>query len=66
MSVFAKYKDEMFFHDICRKALEKKIHTPKKVTQLFEAEKLQTHFAFIHPVSQQGQAMIRDVMEYFK
>lgn len=65
VSVFSKYKDETFFHDICGKALEKKIHTPKKVTQLFEAEKLQTHFSFIHPVSQQGQAMIRDVMEYF-
>lgn len=65
LTVLQKYQSEPFFNDICGKALQKRVHSPKQLTNMFESEKLQTHFTFISSTSPQGQAMVRDVSEYF-
>lgn len=65
LSVLEKYRSHPFLQEICGKALRKRIHSPKVLMQMLEEENKQSYFDFIIPQSETGNAMIRDVKEYF-
>jgi len=65
LGVLEKYREHPFREEICGKARVMNIHTPKQIALMLEREKRQSHFDFIIPLSPAGQAMTRDVKEYF-
>lgn len=65
LTVLEKYRDHPFREEICARACARRIHTPKQIKQMLEAENDQLHFDFIVPMSTYGKAMIRDINEYF-
>ena len=65
LNALEKYRAHPFREEICCKALQNRIFTPKQIIQMLEAEKQQNYFNFIIPVSGETKAMIRDVKEYF-
>jgi len=65
LTILEKYRDHPFREEICGKAYTKRIHIPKQIANLFQAMEGQQHFDFIIPISPAGEAMIRDVNEYF-
>lgn len=65
LGVLEKYRSHPFLQEICGKALRKRIHSPKALICMLEEENKQSYFDFIIPRSNTGDAMIRDVDEYF-
>jgi hypothetical protein len=65
LSLLEKYRDHPFREEICQRARLLRVHTPKQIGLMLESERRQLRFDFIVPTSPAGQAMIRDVKEYF-
>jgi len=65
LNTLDKYRTHPFLQEICGKALNLRIHTPKQITAMLESLSGQTYFDFIIPESNTGKTMIRDVKEYF-
>ena len=65
LTALDKYRGHPFLQEICGKALNNRIQTPKQIVAMLEELAGQTCFDFIIPMSNTCKAMIRDVKEYF-
>lgn len=65
LSLLEKYRDHPFREEICQRARLRRVTTPKQIKLMLEGELRQLRFDFIVPISPAGQAMIRDVKEFF-
>ena len=65
LSALEKYRTHPFLQEICGKALNGKVHTPRHIIAMLDGLSSQQHFDFIIPRSHLGEAMTRDVKEYF-
>jgi len=65
LSVIKKYSDIPLLQDVCRKAAERRVISAKQLTIMLEDEKNQQLLDFVVPRSSSGEAMVRDIKEYF-
>jgi transposase len=65
LSVIKKYSEIPLLQDVCRKAAERRVTSSKQLTIMLEDEKNQQLLDFPVPRSPAGEAMIRDIKEYF-
>ena len=65
LSVIKEYRDLPLLQDICRKAVERRVASSKQLKIMLEDEKDQKLLDFAVPQSSAGEAMVRDIKEYF-
>jgi transposase len=65
IDVVSKYSDLPLLQDVCAKAADRKITSPKQLKIMLEDEQNQHVLDFVVPRSSSGEAMVRDVKEYF-
>jgi transposase len=65
LSAIEKYRLHPFLQEVCGKAIKGELRTPGQMTAMLESLSHQQHFDFIIPRSGLGEAMTRDVKEYF-
>ncbi|MDT8303440.1 MAG: hypothetical protein RQ760_18315 [Sedimentisphaerales bacterium] len=64
IDVVRKYRDLTLLQDVCAKAADRKITTPKQLKIMLEDEQNQHVLDFVVPRSSSGEAMVRDVKEF--
>jgi len=64
LSIMEEYCKMDFFQDSCRRAVEKRIKTPKKLKELLEFDSHQMSLSFVQEVSEEQKKMTRDI-EYY-
>jgi hypothetical protein len=65
IDVIKKYRTLPLLQDVCSKAADRGITTPKQLRILLEDEQNQHVLDFVVPRSSTGEAMVRDIEEYF-
>jgi transposase len=65
LSIIKKYSEIPLLQDVCQKAAERRVTSSKQLTIMLEDEKNQQLLDFTVPRSSTGEAMVRDIKEYF-
>lgn len=65
IDVLKKYSTLPLLQDICSKAADRRITAPKQLKIMLEDEQNQQVLDFVVPRSSAGEAMVRDIKEYF-
>lgn len=65
LSVIKKYREIPLLQDVCYKATERRLTSSKQLTIMLEDEKNQKLLDFAVPQSPAGEAMVRDIKDYF-
>lgn len=64
LSVLERYQGSPYLQEVCERAVRERVFSPKQVTAMLELERSQRCFEFVPPMSEQAQAMTRDIREY--
>ena len=65
IDIVKKYRTLPLLQDICFKAAERRVQNPKQLKIMLEDEKKQHVLDFVISRSTSGEAMVRDIKEYF-
>lgn len=65
LDVLKEYEHLSLLQDVCNKAKKMQIKTPKQLKTMLEDEQDQHLLQFVVPRSASGEAMIRDIEDYF-